>query len=188
MLKVRPMSNKIIFVVIACFFVTACGASKKVVRSAKPLTSPVVVKVINSKKFIPEGKLLIVPFSAGEDVPATDDLSRFALRIVKGLSDGLGQNKTFVVLNADNSSEAQLTLRGRIVQQRQPRQGMPFFKKDGKKILAVAGELLDSVSGETILYFSLIQAAITPTDSFDDVAQALGTNLAQGLCDAVTRK
>ena len=127
---------------------------------------------------------MIVPFSAGPGVTASDELDRIALRIVQGMADGLQEaGAPFEVLSAADAASAELIIQGRIVRwTAAERSGSWFFKKRRQSI-SVEGKIMDRTSGEPLLFFVFEKSASGMAQ--EDLAVVAGRDLASGILTAI---
>lgn len=165
---------------------SGCGffAKEKTVQPALPRDR--VIMVVQPERLAQGGKLLITPFVAGVGVTASDDLDRVALRIVKGMIDGLMENQVpFEILVAQNAATAELNLEGRITQKKQPSRLRRWI--GGRKVLIVEGQMTDVRTGRPVLRFSH-QLKAAPGESFEDLGIRLGHELGQRIARQMTTK
>jgi len=144
------------------------------------------VAYVNSGKVIEQavlkkgGKLLIVPFSAGVNVAATNEMDKVALGIVKGIYDVVGGGKSsFEILNVDNASEAEVVIKGHITQMVAPKKGFTKWFKMGKKkkVLAAEGKMIAKDTGQIVLVFSHSRETKIKDQSLVDLGVLLGQDI-----------
>jgi len=174
--------SKVYLVLIVLILITANGCiSLFGPRPAKPATKILTSlqnEVIQQDRLKQGGPLLIVPFYAGVNVAATDELNEMALRIVKGTVDTLQQAPSpFVILTAETAGQAELELTGKITQQNETG-GLKKWIGKRKKILSAAGKIVDVRTGDVILKFSRSREG-KAGQSFDDLGYQLGREIGQ---------
>ena len=138
-----------------------------------------VGKVIDAKRLRQGGKLLIVSFSAGAGVEATDQLDRVALMIVKGLADILKENSSpFEILDSNNAREAEIVMSGHVTAFSAKADSNLLFL-NGMKIycLAVEGKIIDPASGEKILIFSDSKESRQKDEEAKDLGYRMGRDI-----------
>ncbi len=143
-------------------------------------TSPLdQTRVFQKEKLSVGGNLLVVPFSAGENVEASDQLDRVSLMIVKGISDLLGKtDKPFKVLVEKDAQNADFVIKGRIVQMQQKSPfHKPWEKKLSKYILRVEGSVLGVQDDEILAKFSKIEDANSQTEIFETLGYQIGEQI-----------
>ena len=165
-------------------FVSGCAhgaAGPKAAPAARAeVASQNRCEIVNRPRLYKGGALLIVPFSPGVDVAATDDVERISLRIVKGAAELLQEKAPRLeVLLAQNAERAELVLRGRVTKLEDPVGLRNKWFSHRQKSLEVKGEMLDSRTNETVLTFSVQLAATAQSESFDDLGQRIGRQIAE---------
>lgn len=125
---------------------------------------------------------MIVPFSPGVNVAATEQLEGVALRVVKGTGEGLAQkNSNLQVLLNDTAANAELVIKGRVVSMLEPKGMKNKLFKNGRRVLAVKGELMDLRTNKAIAFFSFAQTAASAQESFEDLGVKIGAEIANFL-------
>lgn len=128
------------------------------------------------------GDLLVIPFTAGENVTANDELDRVALRVVQGVAAVLDESSSpLKVLGAEDAGSAQLILRGRF--SGKACAGWMARRLRGRpgKVLGVEGELLDRNTGEVVLTFSHRRRGLGRGEDFEALGLALGQDIGRFL-------
>ena len=121
---------------------------------------------------------MIIPFSAGVQAEATDELDRVALMIVRGLADVLKEeNALLTILVAENADLADLKLSGYINKMQKPGQMKKWFLRKNKKILGVQGKMIDVKDGKVILYFSHQRETREEDKGFVDLGHLIGQDI-----------
>lgn len=146
--------------------------------------------VFQKEKFAKGGKLLVVPFTPGENVPAGDELDHISLMIVKGIADTLGPyGQPFKILTAQEAHEADFVIKGRIVELEEKK---PFLKPWGRKLrryrLKVEGNVLDVIEDEVLAKFSQTKKAQSQKNCFSALGYEIGVQIGRFLVDNASMK
>jgi hypothetical protein len=184
--------KKIIFSILLLSFSFFAGCSvhlkPKVVNTLKvlPLTQE---RVFQKEKLAKGGKVLVVPFSAGKNIEASDQLDHVALMIVKGIADTLASGEPFRILVEQDAQSADFVIKGRIVQMEQKTPfHMPWRKKTKKLTLKVEESVLGVENEEILAKFSQIKMLESPTDNFETLGYDIGTQIGRCLLESATTK
>lgn len=184
--------KKIIFPILFLSFLFLAGCSvhpkPKVVNTLKvlPLTQAMVFE---KEKLAKGGKVLVVPFSAGENIEANDQLDRVSLMIVKGIADTLALGEPFKILVEQDAQSADFVIKGRIVQMEQKTPfHKPWRKKTEKLTLKVEGSVLGVENEEILAKFSQIKILESQTVSFETLGYDIGTEIGRWLLESATTK
>ena len=113
-------------------------------------------QIIDAQR-LKQGKLVaFIPFKAGVNVAANENLDRIALMIVKGSADVFNedQNNRYKVLTAENSGQADMIVQGHVTAVKGPSKVSRWIMLKGHKMLSVEGEVIDAQNGNTIAVFS----------------------------------
>ena len=173
--------SKIISIVLLLAFICGCSWVKHQQPSTLP-SDPIPFvktgKILNSKRLKQGGKLLIIPFKAGEDVEATDEIDKLALTIVKGIAEKLQvPGSPFKVIFAENANEADLSIEGHIIGVGRSSTFEKLILMDKGKSLSVSGKLVDQKTGETILVFTDVKQDQDKSKTFIDLAYGIGRDV-----------
>jgi len=159
-----------LFLMVGCAHIPFIG---KASQPSETVTKPQLKEqqTIESNDFVEKGQIVdasrlqqghnlaIIPFKAGVDVEAGEELDRAALMVVKGISDAFaddhsGKHAHFKVLTAEDSQAADLIVQGHITDMIKPSKvGRWVLLKKGKK-LGVEGKMIDAQTGEAVVIFS----------------------------------
>ena len=143
-------------------------------------------KVLDADRLKAGGKLLLVPFKAGEDVMATAELDRLALMIVKGISEKLqGSGAPFEILFAQNAEKAELILEGHFTKIRNSSRIRKWMLMDKGKSLAVSGKMVDRKTGKTILVFTDSKQNQEKKKTFSDLGRDIGYDIGDYILELV---
>ena len=128
------------------------------------------------------GKMLIVPFSAGEGVEASKELDQLALMIVKGTGEELERaGSAFTLVGEEELEAAQFILEGHFVKKSESgriRRWMP----GGKTLdLGVQWEVKDRSSGGRLLVSTRELRSSRGKDGWRQLAYRLGQEIAKEL-------
>ena len=153
MLKFVPM-KRLITLGMFVFCVVGCSLfNHPTSENFSPRSDAVEALIIQASPLLQGGKLLIVPFNPGEEVAATSECDKASLMIVKGIAQVLqpSSSSPFTVLVANNATEADLILKGRVVKMEHRSVFKKWMTKTKYHVLAVEGKLIDRVTGQEIL-------------------------------------
>lgn len=147
-------------------------------------------RIVNAQR-LKEGKnLAIIPFKAGVDVEANEELDKTALMIVKGISDAFAEDHTgkhayFNILTAENSSEANLIAKGHIVKMTRLSKIRRWISFNRKKILSVSGKITDIKTGETVLIFTDHAESNVKSEEYRELGYRIGKNIGRFILSGV---
>ena len=143
-----------------------------------PTSFVTTAKVLNAPRLKQGGKLLIIPFKAGEDVEATDEIDKLALTIVKGIIEKLQvQGSPFEIIFAQNANEADLSIEGHITGVGLSSKFKKLILRDKGKSLSVSGKLVNQKTEETILVFTDSKQDRDRSKTFIDLAYGIGRDV-----------
>jgi hypothetical protein len=149
--------------------------TRKIIEPA-PVLSVSSGEILQKKRLTQGGNVLIVPFSAGENVAETNDLERTSLKIVRGIADVLKEGAPALkILTADNAADADFILKGYVTKRESSSRLKKIIGKGNIRVLAVEGKLVDRKTDEVVLYFFHERKAKGKT--FDEMAQTLGEDI-----------
>ena len=143
-------------------------------KPAEPQAIPFVRhgKIIQKDRLAEGGRLLIVPFNAGEGAAASDELDRLSLLIVKGISSVLGDGQSsFFLVFAGEADTADRLIQGHVVRMG-TEGGWIFWKR--KKFIGVEGQLIDRTDHRVILEFSHYRETVQKDQPLDSLALLIG--------------
>ncbi|MCA9407640.1 MAG: hypothetical protein KC733_03035 [Candidatus Omnitrophica bacterium] len=143
------------WVVFICFLIQGCGWFS---RQSSPRIQNDIDKaqyrIVNEKRLRAGGKLLVVPFRAGADVEANEELDHIALMFVKGLSEVLMENESpFEIVMADQAAAADFIIVGHIIDIDHSSRFGKWVGKKEKVSLSVKGKLLERSTDKALFYF-----------------------------------
>ena len=164
-------------VVLVVFSMTNCCWAKKAIPQGE--TGAVQGNFIDAEPLRQGGKILIIPFSAGEGVAQTEMLENLALRLVRGLSEALsGQEHLKVLSGEPKIAEADFVIKGRVVRLIE-KKGFPSLIGERKIIreLVVNGEVVSRRTGEVLADFSDSQRTTQRAEDFNILAEKEGQRI-----------
>ena len=177
------MKRKLISIcILSIFLLTGCltlGGKKKIapVTAARPGSGE---RILQKERLQKGGNLLVVPFTAGVQVAATDELDRTSLMIVKGISETLAAASTsFKILNDADAIKADTLLEGHVLQQKPAAHLNPKKLKRLKKFLKVDGKMTDAKTGEVMILFSKVRETTQNSQTFEELGFLLGKDIGQ---------
>ena len=147
-------------------------------------------RIVNRARLQQRQNVIIIPFHAGVNVEATDDLDRIALMMIKGITDTFGADQTgkhdhFHILTADSQEPDNLVLKGYFTDLSGPSTLKRLLPLTNKQSLGVSGKLMDAKSGEVLVIFT---DAVTTDDKNDDTMKLgyqIGINIGRFLLSGV---
>jgi len=179
---------------VVLFFVAmsllGCWTTAKHVRKPKPVPSTTALgtgtqgNILNKARLKAGGKVLIVPFSAGERVAETDETEKIAFRLLRGMSEALKDQKVLVLVPGDEAASADFVIRGRIVRLKEKDEFVKFFSRKKVRYLAVEGEMTSRDNDEPMAYFSHSAKNQSANENFGEVAEKLGRDIGRFILDA----
>lgn len=133
-------------------------------------------QVINAALLTSGKNVLIVPFSPGPMVAASDEVEHIALRLVKGMSEEIKDGGDLNVLAGDQAQDAQIVIKGRIKRMR-TKKSFRFFGRERTASLAVEGEAISRPGGQPIAHFTGTILPQDKKDTFETLAEQLGRDI-----------
>ena len=168
-----------------CLAVACVGCSshnlKKSVFSEE-LSPLKMARVFQRERIAHGGNLLVVPFSAGEGVQASDELDHVSLEIVKGISDILqAKGRPFKFLDSEDAQSADLVIKGRVVRLEE-KTGFKMLPGKHKILsLAVEGSVIEVQGEEILAKFSQDKKGAGKGDTFENLGYRIGVEIGQFL-------
>ena len=146
------------------FFGKPADQSKVIEASGRDQSIPISTefvdegRIVNVQKLQQGRNIAIIPFTAGQWAESTDELNRVALMIIKGIVDAFADDQTgkhahFNILTAENSSEADLIVKGHITVMGGSSKLKRWALLSNKIKLSVKGKITDIQSGEAVVIF-----------------------------------
>ncbi|MDP2654771.1 MAG: hypothetical protein Q8Q08_12195 [Candidatus Omnitrophota bacterium] len=178
--------QKIIIFISICIFLTGCSLFHKDSQGVVPAKAQVRFvsdgKVLDAGRLRKGGQLLVVPFSPGPDVTASDEVDKVALRIVKGVSDGLRQDGSNIFVLGDTGAEtADFLLEGRIIRQEEPGRMKRWVLRRRWRALAVEAKLIDPKTGQVIAQVSHQKSGRGDQASYENLGEKIGQDVGRFL-------
>ncbi len=146
-------------------------------------------RIFQKEKLAKGGNLLVVPFSAGENVESSDELDHISLMIVKGISDVLAaQDQPFKLMVYENAQKADFVIKGRIVQVQEQNNSMKLWQRKIHKFsLKAEGTILEVESEEVLAKFSLVKTTKDQMNQFEGLGYTMGQEIGRFLLTAVSK-
>ena len=138
-------------------------------------------KIINLQRLKKGGKLLIIPFKAGEKVELNEQLDKAALRIVKGIAEALMEqdNSGFKILLANNADEADIVIKGFVREFKETSKIRKWFLRKKKISLGVEGKMIDFKTQEIICVFKDRQETTKKEEDHNSLGLVIGCGIGQ---------
>lgn len=98
---------------------------------------------------------MVIPFTAGAGIEATEELEKIALMMVKGITEAVEKNgQPFKLLNQDQTQTADFILQGHVVEIGKMKKGLgAWWGKPQPKFLGVEATIVDRKTGKVISRF-----------------------------------
>ncbi|MCB9757750.1 MAG: hypothetical protein H6753_04910 [Candidatus Omnitrophica bacterium] len=147
------------------------------------------IRIFQKEKLAKGGNLLVVPFSAGENVESSDELDRVSLTIVKGIADVLAdKDQPFKLMVQDDVQKTGFVIKGRITRIEQKNSSIkPWQAKKRKFSLYVEGMILEVDSEEVLAKFSLVKTTQEQKNWFEGLGYAMGEEIGRFLLTTVSK-
>lgn len=143
-------------------------------------------KIVSKEKLSIGGKLLIIPFSPGEDVAATSYMENVALMVVKGISEIIMESDSPIeILMAHNSDMAQMIISGKVVRMSSTTGIKKWLLNKRRKSLSVQGKLVDRKTGQVIMYFSHERKTSGREGSFENIGLMIGKDIGRFILSGI---
>jgi len=142
-------------------------------------------RIIDAERLNQGGTLVIVPFKAGVGVEANSTLDKIVLKIVKGISDQLKDNKPyFEILLADDVNDAEFVIEGRVtgVKDSSVFKRLLFRKKELE--LSAKGKMIDRTTGDIVLVFDYKRNSEHKDEDHYHLAYMVGKDIARLILSA----
>ncbi len=136
-------------------------------------------RIVDRQRLQQGGKLVIVPFTAGSDVPAGEETDRLALRLIEGMAEGLQEQDLFQLVFDREAERADLLIKGRIAEHRAPGLISRWLLRKKGKYLTISGQMLDPEDRELIMTFHYRRKS--KDKNFEALAAEMGRDLARFL-------
>lgn len=145
-------------------------------------------RVFQKEKLAQGGNLLVVPFSAGENVESSNELDRVSLMIVKGIADVLAaQNQPFKFMVREDAQKADFVIKGRIVQVQEQNKSIQLWQRKIRKLsLQAQATILEVESEQVMAKFSLVKEAKDQEKDFDALGYRIGEEIGRFLLTTVS--
>jgi len=151
-----------------------CGLFSRQVSQGVPQT--VRGQVISAALIPPGANVLIVPFSPGPMVVASDEIEHISLRLVKGMSEEIENSSDLKVLAGSRAQEAQVVIKGRI-KRICAKKYFWFFGQERAASLMVEGEAISRPGGQPIAHFTATISRQDKGGNFEALAEQLGRDI-----------
>ncbi|MCA9403018.1 MAG: hypothetical protein KC897_04495 [Candidatus Omnitrophica bacterium] len=113
-------------------------------------------RMIAPKRLAKGGRVMLVPFRAGEHVIASQELDKIAFRMMQGIAIPLRDNRPYfeIVINSEEGADPDFLIDGYFTRKRESADILSrwFFLRK-KRILSVEGKLMDARTREVLATF-----------------------------------
>lgn len=139
-------------------------------------------RVIRPGRLAEGGRILLVPFRAGESVVASEELDKIAYRVMQGISNSLGENPPyFDIMINDETELPDYYITGYFVEKRQSPGFIKALRLRQGFILGVEGKLVDANTQEVLATFNDEVVSSRPGEDFIHLGFQLGHNIGEFL-------
>ena len=175
-----------IILLFLCLCLGCASAKAKERPQEGSLTS---FKIFNENSLHKGGRLLIIPFRAGVNIEANDELNRIALMIVKGMVEAIKKENEnrFEIISVEQAQDAQFVIEGHVTRLSQPSRISKMGLGDKKITLGIEGDMVDLETGEKILIFKNLQERDQKGNSHQDMAYAMGRSIGQAIATGINK-
>ena len=128
-------------------------------------------------------KLLIVPFTAGSAVEATEELDKIALMMVKGIAETVAESgKSVEIVDGEQANKVDFILRGHVTEIEETGGGLSrWWGKPQQKILGVEVALVDYKTNRVVAHFVQQKESAQPNVNYRTLGLELGREIGQSL-------
>ncbi|MBF0523345.1 MAG: hypothetical protein HQL24_09875 [Candidatus Omnitrophica bacterium] len=183
------------FFLVACvIFMTGCAwlpwgkhGSANAPQKTEDADAPLKVQRIVEADLLKDGEnILIAPFTAGEDVRATEEMDKDALMLVRGVYDELQEKKSwFKIITAETVEKSDFLIEGHITKISEPSWFARFILRKKKKTFGVEGKMTDLNTGRIIFSFEDEVSSGKKGTTYLDLSHLIGVRLARFILSAV---
>lgn len=202
MYNLKPLACLILTVFLAgCSGLTLPGWIPLAGSKEVPLPEPIVEvpvslpvsagRMISSEKLAAGGKLMLIPFRAGEHVVATEELDKIAFRLMQGLALPLKDKRPFfeIIINSEKGGEPDFLVDGYFVRKKESSSFLAkwFFLRK-KYTLGVQGKVMDARTREVIATFEDHLTSTDPEGDFFQLGFDIGQNIGNFIQESINLK
>ena len=180
--------KRLLFIFLCVISLSGCGLfSKKSVSPARVIgPDGLAAQIIDRDRLKAGGKLLLIPFSAGSGITASEELDRTSLTFVKGVLSTLQEESSpFQPLTASDASQAEVVLKGHIIEKSKSAKVKSWIGRS-RKTLAIEGKLVDKKSDRVILELKHRKTSRRKDETYNDLAAAIGVDIGKFLATGNT--
>ena len=185
--KIFLRMQRLIFSAWLLCFLCGCGW-----LGSRPAPVPQTQQFVNSGKVIDavllakEGSLLIVPFPAGVNVAATDELEQASFMVVKGIYDTLKEKgAAFRLLESDSPQKPDFIIKGYMTRLSRSGGMIRGLIKGREMTVAAEGKLLERESGKPALIFSFQRKSAQKETDHRDLGYKVGQDIGEFIASHV---
>ena len=143
-------------------------------------------KIVDAQRLKAGGRVVIVPFKAGADVEADQELDKISLMIVKGFTDIVNSSGKQIKVDLDQElSKADFIVEGHITGFVKPSTLKRWMPMKSKLTLSVKGKMMDINSGKTLALFTDIQNSNSQNKDIRQLGLIIGQNIARFLLSKI---
>ncbi len=182
--------HAVLFLLAIVFIVGGCALIPSKKTSINKEFHPVPSANVMRPALLKEGaSVVVVPFTAGTDVEATQDLQRVSFMIVKGIVGALQIDHTpLKVFSSENADKSDLVIQGHITRRETSIGSSKKWLFHSKKIvLALEARVTERKTGDLVLIFSQERKADLTQEDELTLAREMGEDIAAFLLKQVMR-
>lgn len=139
-------------------------------------------RVIQPERLSKGGRILLVPFRAGESVVASEELDKIAYRVMQGINNSLAENPPyFDIMINDETELPDYYINGYFTRKRESPGFIKALRLRQGFILGVEGKLVDANTQEVLATFSDEVSSSDPGEDFIHLGFQLGNNIGEFL-------
>lgn len=167
-------------------FAIFLGAGCAWFSSSKPSSELIHGKIVDRERLKQGGKLLVIPFKAGEGVEASEELDQISFAIAAGLVDTFKKGADIFEIIADGHTEKpELVLKGYITEMDQPHKIKKWVLQRKTIGLGVECKLIEPATGKTLFVFEGRKDSSLRQNSFKDLGVLLAQDIGRFILDTV---
>lgn len=141
-------------------------------------------RILQARRLKEGKRVMVIPFTAGVDIEANEELDKISLMIVKGVADAFNQDQKefenhFTVLTNESPQQPDFLIQGHIIKKKDSSHITKWTMLGQREILGVKGRLVDARTLEPILVFEDQAAAKSGGDSYNSLGHDIGKSIGQ---------
>ncbi len=143
-------------------------------------------QVVDPKRLKEGGKIAIIPFAAGADVEANEELDKIALMIIRGVSETLSDaHENLKVVFDEDAKTADFILEGHVTALTAPGTLDRWVMGNRKMELSVKGKLVDQKTQQLVAVFTDHKKSQNKGEDFRQLGFKIGQDIANFLLNGL---